>query len=65
MDAVYVGTKIVTAWPQVKDGKEGYAVKYDDGYLSWSPKDVFDRCYRPMVASEKTLVCAGQMAKTP
>lgn len=26
----------------------GYAVKYEDGYTSWSPKDVFERTYLPM-----------------
>jgi hypothetical protein len=41
----YIGTKIVTAWPQEKDGAPGYAVKYADGYVSWSPKDVFDAAY--------------------
>ena len=24
---------------------EGYAVKYSDGYTSWSPKDVFEKAY--------------------
>ena len=34
------------AWEQDKDGKPGYTVKYPDGYISWSPKDVFDGAYR-------------------
>lgn len=42
----YIGTKRVTAWPQEKDGRPGYAVKYADGYISWSPKDVFEGAYR-------------------
>jgi len=41
----YIGIKQVTAWPQDKDGKNGYAVKYADGYTSWSPKDVFEAAY--------------------
>jgi hypothetical protein len=41
----YIGTKQVTAWPQQKDGAEGYAVKYADGYISWSPKDIFEAAY--------------------
>lgn len=49
----YVGTKIVTAWPQTRstaDGlsvieEDGYAVKYEDGYVSWSPKAVFESAY--------------------
>lgn len=41
----YIGTKIILAIPQVKDGKDGYMVQYEDGYVSWSPKDVFDIAY--------------------
>jgi hypothetical protein len=41
----YVGTKIVLAWPQEKDGRAGYAVKYADGYISWSPADTFEAAY--------------------
>lgn len=41
----YIGTKQVTAWSQDKDGAPGYAVKYADGYISWSPADVFEAAY--------------------
>jgi len=41
----YVGTKIVVAWSQEKDDHPGYAVKYPDGYVSWSPEDVFEKAY--------------------
>lgn len=50
----YYGTKRITAWPSVKEDKqgdalqEGYAVMYADGYLSWSPKDVFEASYQPI-----------------
>ena len=44
----YVGTKVVEAWPEVKDGVPGYAVLYKDGYKSWSPKDTFEDAYRPL-----------------
>lgn len=27
------------------DAQEGYLVKYEDGYESWSPKDVFEKAY--------------------
>ena len=30
-------------YPQVE---EGYRVRYQDGYESWSPKDVFEEAYR-------------------
>lgn len=56
----YIGTKIVRAEPSqrgecVKDTsqfsafqltEEGYRVGYPDGYVSWSPKDVFEKAYR-------------------
>ena len=41
----YIGCKLVEAEPQKKDGKEGYAVKYQDGYTSWSPAEAFERAY--------------------
>lgn len=44
----YIGTKQVLAWDQEKDGKPGYAVKYADGYTSWSPKGIFETSYIPM-----------------
>ncbi len=44
----YIGVKIVKAEPQEKNGKPGYKVKYPDGYVSWSPKDVFEEAYREL-----------------
>ena len=32
MQKQYIGTKIITAWPEEKDGREGYGVRYADGY---------------------------------
>jgi len=46
MTRKYIGTKIVTAYPQEKDGTPGYGVIYADGYTSWSPKEVFEESYR-------------------
>lgn len=51
----YIGTKIVMAEPceaqkeygNHKVGAPGYKVSYEDGYESWSPKDVFEEAYRP------------------
>lgn len=51
----YIGTKEVVAWHQdgghkvTAGGPEvqpGYAVKYEDGYTSWSPKAPFEAAYR-------------------
>jgi len=51
---IYIGTKIVKAEPQIclsdthksKVGDPGYKVEYENGYISWSPKDVFINAYR-------------------
>ena len=48
MTQFYIGVKKIEAWPELKDEQEGYAVKYEDGYVSWSPKDVFERAYLPI-----------------
>ena len=42
----YIGVKIVKAEPKDKNGVAGYAIKYPDGYESWSPKDTFEKAYR-------------------
>ena len=50
----YIGTKVVKAYPCPawknagghKVGDEGYKVIYEDGYVSWSPKDVFEKAYK-------------------
>ena len=39
----YIGTKVVQAEP----AENGYKVVYPDGYVSWSPKKVFEEAYRP------------------
>ena len=44
----YIGIKRITAWPQEKNGQSGYAVRYPDGYVSWSPKDEFEKSYMPL-----------------
>lgn len=50
MTRKYIGTKIITGYALEKDGKPGYGVIYQDGYQSWSPKDVFEEAYRPCEA---------------
>ena len=48
MTQFYIGSKQIEAWEQTReDGKAGYAVKYPDGYTSWSPKEVFEAAYLP------------------
>lgn len=59
---LYVGTKIVKGvsmtetdfYKNIKKQDisdretygDGYMVTYEDGYVSWSPKRVFEQCYR-------------------
>lgn len=63
----YIGTKILLAKPmhenewakdknQETGGREGYLVIYDNGYRSWSPKDVFETHYRELTTTEKQTV---------
>ena len=44
----YIGVKIEKAEPKEKNGVPGYAVKYPDGYVSWSPKETFEKAYREL-----------------
>lgn len=48
---MFIGTKIVKAEPcdSLHEGEwvPGYKVRCEDGYESWSPKDVFEEAYRP------------------
>ena len=57
----YIGVKVIKAEPcygyngKCKDDnliypidaifQQGYMVQYEDGYVSWSPKDVFELAY--------------------
>ena len=55
----YIGTKLIDAEPCAawkdtdthKVGEPGYRVRYQDGYESWSPKDVFERAYLPLTVN--------------
>lgn len=47
----YIGTKIITAKQHDNAmGQPGYAVRYADGYSSWSPKEPFEESYRTLDA---------------
>lgn len=61
----YIGTKVVRAEREEKlvnntaSGpvmEQGYKVVYEDGYVSWSPKAVFERSYREVTLDESRLV---------
>ncbi len=38
-----------------RETREGYRVIYPDGYVSWSPKEVFETAYREVTESERKL----------
>lgn len=52
----YIGTKVIKAepckvWKEMGKhaiGEDGYRVVYPDGYISWSPKDVFEKAYHEL-----------------
>lgn len=50
----YIGTKLIEAEPATRvetadcSTREGYRVRYADGYESWSPKGVFEAAYLPL-----------------
>ena len=68
MNKLYIGCKIIKAEPakgynnKLVDGRntypgdalfeEGYKVEYPDGYISWSPKAVFESAYRLITRQE-------------
>lgn len=57
----YIGTKLIEAEPMTRGdynkyrgwaipadenpADEGYLIRYSDSYVSWSPKEVFDKAY--------------------
>ncbi len=71
MEEIYIGTKIVRAepldeksfyesrggqWLDDRPTRDGYRVVYDDGYVSWSPKETFERSYRKVTYREAEMV---------
>lgn len=67
----YIGCKIIQGEPMsrhdflraeekpMREGEKdepGYKVVYPDGYISWSPKEVFDNAYREILQSELELL---------
>lgn len=73
----YVGTKIVLAKPMAshdfakscgktpptEENVNGYEVTYEDGYVSWSPKGVFERCYRELSTQDRQVVHTATISK--
>ena len=72
MEEVYIGTKIIAAEAMTEmefvykikgenfkgSDRPGYKVRYEDGYVSWSPKETFERAYRLMTDNELKIITA-------
>lgn len=69
-ECLYIGAKLIKAVPMsnqdfkraqgvesdtASEEAPGYRVTYEDGYVSWSPKETFERAYRKVSDSEKAL----------
>jgi len=64
-DSLYIGAKIIKARPMTylefhgdmdREDEPGYRVEYPDGYVSWSPKDVFETAYRKITDKEMLII---------
>lgn len=71
MSKIYIGCKLIEAKPMTLDSfnarygreinpatkeTEGYEVTYPDGYVSWSPKSVFENAYRELTHQELCMI---------
>jgi len=72
MEEIYIGTKIIAAEPMDENDfvnhiknepfetgrppRPGYKVRYEDGYVSWRPKETFERAYRKLSYGEERIV---------
>ena len=36
--------------------RPGFKVRYEDGYVSWSPKETFERAYREITDEERRML---------
>ena len=73
----YIGTKLIEAEPAMYGScykgpimlskevaaKEGYRVRYSDGYESWSPKEVFEAAYLPVIVNPNLRTSAPSISQ--
>lgn len=50
------GESLCCSTREPREPKDGFKVMYPDGYISWSPKYVFEVAYREISEAEKNLV---------
>jgi len=55
---------IVEIGPDGK-GNPGYKVRYEDGYISWSPKETFERAYRELTQGEFMMIALPSSGGIP
>ena len=51
----YGENQIETEFSQKNKDTEGYLVKYDNDYISWSPKEVFEKAYYRLMKDNNTI----------
>lgn len=67
-EKLYIGTKLILGIPMSQhefnatqnkavmgEHRPGYRVTYPDGYVSWSPKEVFEAAYREVSEGERSM----------
>ena len=69
-EKLYIGSKLIVGVPcdecsflknikgqdvSNRETRPGYKVTYPDGYVSWSPKEVFETAYREVTPEERAL----------
>ena len=69
-EKLYIGSKLIRGTPMDecsflaqekgqdvsdRENRHGYRVTYPDGYVSWSPKAVFENAYREVTEGEREL----------
>jgi hypothetical protein len=68
-EKLYIGSKLIKGVPcdecsflkmkgqdvSNRETRLGYKVTYPDGYVSWSPKEVFETAYREVTLEERAL----------
>jgi hypothetical protein len=42
------------------NSRPGYKVRYEDGYVSWSPKETFEKAYREVSMAEGQIILSAQ-----
>lgn len=67
-EKLYIGTKMILGLEMselafkaskgeamIGEDRPGYRVTYPDGYISWSPKEVFEAAYREVSEGERSM----------